>query len=327
MLRGIHKASSNWLGKIVMAVVIGLLVVSFAIWGIGDIFRGFGQSTVAKIGRTEITVEQFRQIYNDRLQQLGRAARPPDHAGSGAPSASTGRSLGQLVAEAALDERARQLRLDVSDAEVARQIMNDPNFQGSTASSTAPVSSSCIRSAGYTEQRFVAEQQRITMRRADRRHCAGRTHRAADHGGCDASTAIENEQRAIEYVVLGPRAGRRGRRADARGDSRSISTSARARSARRNTARSRSCRCTPADLAQADSVTDADAKAVLRADAARFGTPERRQVAADRHSRTPKKRRRRRRAREGGTDLRRARQGARPHGEATSISASSPSRA
>src|SRR6185436_17433315 len=30
MLRGIRKASSNWLGKIVMATVMGVLIVSFA---------------------------------------------------------------------------------------------------------------------------------------------------------------------------------------------------------------------------------------------------------------------------------------------------------
>jgi peptidyl-prolyl cis-trans isomerase D len=29
---------------------------------------------VAKIGRTEITVEQFRTLYNDRLQQYSRQA-------------------------------------------------------------------------------------------------------------------------------------------------------------------------------------------------------------------------------------------------------------
>lgn len=52
MLRGLRKASSNWLGKVVMAAVVAFLVLSFAIWGIGDIFRGFGRSTVAKIGRT-----------------------------------------------------------------------------------------------------------------------------------------------------------------------------------------------------------------------------------------------------------------------------------
>src|SRR3984957_1327828 len=72
MLRGMRKASSNWLGKIIMAVVMGVLIISFGVWGIADIFRGFGQSTLAKVGRREISTEQFRQIYNDRLQQVGR---------------------------------------------------------------------------------------------------------------------------------------------------------------------------------------------------------------------------------------------------------------
>jgi hypothetical protein len=42
-----RKASSNWLGKIIMATVMGILIVSFGVWGIADIFRGFGQSTLA----------------------------------------------------------------------------------------------------------------------------------------------------------------------------------------------------------------------------------------------------------------------------------------
>ncbi len=43
MLRGIHKASANWLGRVVMGLVLGLIAVSFAIWGVGDIFRGSGK--------------------------------------------------------------------------------------------------------------------------------------------------------------------------------------------------------------------------------------------------------------------------------------------
>ena len=62
-----------------MATVVGFLVISFAIWGIGDIFRGFGRSTVAKVGGIEITVDQFRMLYNERLQQIraNSAARSP----------------------------------------------------------------------------------------------------------------------------------------------------------------------------------------------------------------------------------------------------------
>ena len=130
MLRGLRKASSNWLGKAVMAAVVGFLVISFAIWGIGDIFRGFGRSTVAKIGRTEITVEQFRNLYNDRLQQysrqLGRPIPPEQARAMGLDRL----VIGQLVSEMVLDERARALGLNLSDAEVAKQITTDPAVPG-----------------------------------------------------------------------------------------------------------------------------------------------------------------------------------------------------
>src|SRR5204862_4277620 len=77
MLRGIRKASANWLGRAVMGGVMGLLALSFAVWGINDIFRGFGRSTLAKIGGTEIPIESFRQTYNERLQQISRRLGRP----------------------------------------------------------------------------------------------------------------------------------------------------------------------------------------------------------------------------------------------------------
>src|SRR5215475_5896089 len=104
MLRGIRTASANWLGKTVMGVVMGLLIVSFSIWGIGDIFRGFGRSSLAKIGRTEIGIEQFRQIYNERLQQIGRQVGRPISADQARAFGLDQQLLGQVVAEHALDE-------------------------------------------------------------------------------------------------------------------------------------------------------------------------------------------------------------------------------
>src|SRR5947199_8469891 len=104
MLRGLRKASSNWLGKAVMAAVVGFLIISFAIWGIGDIFRGFGRSTVAKIGRTEIGIEQFRMLYNDRLQQFARQLGRPISGDQARAMGLDRLVIGQLVAEILLDE-------------------------------------------------------------------------------------------------------------------------------------------------------------------------------------------------------------------------------
>src|SRR5215469_8243731 len=112
MLRGLRKASSNWLGKTIMAVVMGALIVSFGIWGIADIFRGFGQSTLAQVGHTEISTNEFRQIYTDRLQQLGRQFGRPLTADQAHAFGLDRQTLQQTIAEAALNEEARNLGLN-----------------------------------------------------------------------------------------------------------------------------------------------------------------------------------------------------------------------
>jgi peptidyl-prolyl cis-trans isomerase D len=200
MLRGLRKASSNWLGKAVMAAVVGFLVISFAIWGIGDIFRGFGRSTVAKVGHTEITIEQFRNLYNDRLQryarQLGRPIGPEQARAMGLDRL----VIGQLISEIVLDERARALGLALSDAEVAKQIMTDPAFRGPNGEFDRIRFEQTIRAAGYTEPRFVAEQRRQLLRRELAGTIASGLN--APKTLVEAANRYENEQRSIEYVLL-----------------------------------------------------------------------------------------------------------------------------
>src|SRR6201987_4282561 len=130
MLRGMRKASSNWLGKTIMAVVMGVLIISFGIWGIADIFRGFGQSTLAKVGHTEISLNEFRQIYTDRLQQIGRQYGRPLTQDQARAFGLDRQVLLQTIGEAALDEEVRRLGLGQSDAETLRTIYEDPNFKG-----------------------------------------------------------------------------------------------------------------------------------------------------------------------------------------------------
>src|SRR5215470_7129922 len=165
MLRGIRTASANWLGKTVMGVVMSLLIVSFAIWGIGDIFRGFGRSGLARIGKTEIGIEQFRQTYNDRLQQLGRQIGRPISPDQALALGFDQQLLGQVIAETARDERVRQLGLGLSDAEIAKRITEDPTFRGFSGQFDRARFEAMIRSAGYSEPRYVAEQRRVSLRR------------------------------------------------------------------------------------------------------------------------------------------------------------------
>jgi len=195
-----RKASSNWVGKTIMAVVMGVLIISFGVWGIADIFKGFGQSTVAKVGHTEISLNEFRQIYTDRLQQIGRQfGRPltPDQARAFGLDRQV---LQQTIAEAALDEEARRLGLGQSDDQIRQLIMNDPNFKGVDGKFDANRFQGVIRNFGYTEQRYVAEQRKVSLRR----QITGTIGAGLEppKAMLDVLTRFQNEQRAIEFVRL-----------------------------------------------------------------------------------------------------------------------------
>ncbi|WP_375791309.1 SurA N-terminal domain-containing protein [Bradyrhizobium sp. vgs-9] len=200
MLRGMRKASSNWLGKTIMAVVMGVLIISFGVWGIADIFKGFGQSTVAKVGSTEISLNEFRQTYTDRLQQISRQfGRPltPDQARAFGLDRQV---LQQTIAEAALDEEARRLGLGQSDEQIRQVIMNDPNFKGVGGSFDPNRFQAVIRNFGYTEQRYVSEQRKVSLRR----QITGTIGAGLEPPKTmiDVLTRFQNEQRAIEFVRL-----------------------------------------------------------------------------------------------------------------------------
>src|SRR5437868_597194 len=200
MLRGMRKASSNWLGKTIMAVVMGVLIISFGIWGIADIFKGFGQSTLAKVGYIEISTEQFRQLYTDRLQQIGRQFGRPLTPEQARAFGLDRQVLQQTIAEAALDEDARRMGLNQSDAEVMRQIYNDPNFKGLGGNFDPARFQATIRQFGYTEQRYLAEQRRVGLRR----QIAGTVTAGLEPPKIliDALTRFQNEQRSVDYIKL-----------------------------------------------------------------------------------------------------------------------------
>ena len=174
--------------------------LSFAVWGIADIFKGFGQSTLAKIGNTEISTEQFRQIYTDKLQQIGRQFGRPLTMEQARAFGLDRQVLQQTIAEAALDEDARRMGLGQSDAEVMRVIYNDPNFKGLGGNFDPARFQAAIRQFGYTEQRYLAEQRRVGLRR----QIAGTISAGLEPPKLliDALTRFQNEQRSVDYIKL-----------------------------------------------------------------------------------------------------------------------------
>jgi peptidyl-prolyl cis-trans isomerase D len=195
-----RKASSNWLGKTIMAVVMGVLIISFGVWGIADIFKGFGQSTLATVGRTEISINEFRQLYTEKLQQIGRQFGRPLTMDQARAFGFDRQVLQQTIAEAALDEEARRLGLGQSETETMAFIFNDPNFKGVNGNFDPARFQATIRQFGFTEQRYMADQRKVSLRR----QIAGTISAGIEPPKVliEALSRFQNEQRSIEYVKL-----------------------------------------------------------------------------------------------------------------------------
>ncbi len=276
MLRGIRNASSNWLGKSIMTVVMGVLIISFGVWGIGDIFRGFGRSTLAQIGHTEISTEQFRQLYTDRLQQISRQLGRPLSQDQARTFGLDRQVLQQMVAETTLDEAAGLLGLRQSSDEIMKQIYNDPNFRGANGAFDAARFAQVIRNAGFSEQRYIAEQRKVSLRR----QIAGTI-----SAGVEPSTTLigalsrfQNEQRSIQYVKL--EAAQAGAIDTPTPEALSAYYDEHKAQFRAPEYRKISfLMITPEELAKWTTVSDDDARKVFEERKAKYATPEKRQIS------------------------------------------------
>lgn len=275
MLRGIQKATSTWVGKAVMGVIMGGLIISFAIWGIGDIFRGFGQNSVAKIGGTEISIEQFRTYYTDKLQQLGQRMRRPISNDQARALGLDRQLLGQLVAETTLDEQAKQMRLGLANKDIADRITSDPAFRGPNGQFDRARFDQVIRNAGFNEARFVAEQRNVMLRRQIAQTVSGDL--KVPETTLKSIVQYQGEKRAIQYVAL---------TAAQAGDVAAASTEDLAKyfETRKVLFRAPEYRkatllsLAPSEVAKPEAISDADAKTAYETRKASFGTPEKREL-------------------------------------------------
>lgn len=276
MMQGLRKAGQSLIGKIVIAVMFGFLILSFAIWGVGDIFRGYGRNAVAVVGKTEISIEQMRAAYQNDIQLLTRQQRrqiTPDLARA---LGLDQRALSRLVTEATLDQTAARMGLATSDETVRNLIFNDPNLKNAAGQFDRNRFNELLRAIGLTEQAFVREQRAATMRQEVTEMVVGAV--TAPGALQELGHRLRHEQREIGYVTLPE---------SAAGEIPAPADEVLKRyfEERKASFRAPEYRTagvlvlTPANLADPSKVSDADARARYEAiKVQRFGSPERRTV-------------------------------------------------
>ncbi|WP_237050118.1 SurA N-terminal domain-containing protein [Microvirga ossetica] len=270
-----RKAGQTAVGKAIATIFFGALIVSFAIWGIGDIFRVTPASTVAEVGSTSISVNQVRNAYTNEMQRLGRQFRTVITAEQARTFGLDQQVVNNLVTEAVLAEQAKQMGLSVSDQLVAASIMNNPTFKGADGQFNRGLFDQALRNVGISEAGFVQEQRAAMARLHLAEAIAGDIN--VPVAAKEAMHRYASERRAASYVLLNQAAAGEipaatpeqlqsffnERRSEFRApEYRAVSVMA----------------LDAAALAKPDTVSDADARQAYEQQKARYGSPERRTI-------------------------------------------------
>lgn len=271
MLSSLHKYATGWLAQLLM----GLLVLSFAAWGVNDVFNGFGSNDVAMVGKTPVTVADFQRTFQDSVrqlsQQVGRALSPDEARQIGVQN----QVMSQLVSQATLDNAASKMNLGVSNAELTRVIASNPQFAGSGGVFDRRVLQQLVRSIGYTEDDYILNQRKQLIRSQLAQAFGGGVSAPASY--LRAVHDYQSEERDISYIPLSaPLASDIPDPSDT-----DLNTYFAAHKDEWKAPELRALTyftLSATDLTDATSVTDEDAKKAFDAQPARFSTPEKRKV-------------------------------------------------
>ena len=164
MLGSMRKAAQGVVGKSIMTVVMGLIIVSFVIWGVGDMLRGFTAANVASVGGAKISSQDFRNQFQRSLQQYQRRLRQPFTTEQARAAGLDRQVLQRMISEAAIDEEAHRLGLDVSDDALRAMITSNPDFQDTAGAFDAQKFASLLRDNDLNERFYVSELKKNALR-------------------------------------------------------------------------------------------------------------------------------------------------------------------
>ncbi len=127
MLQFIRDRAQGWLAYL----IVGLLTIPFALWGIHSYFEGGGPGDVAVVGDSKISLQEFQRAYQNQRQRL-RAMMGDEL--DGALLEGTGLKqdvLRQLIDERVLNLAARKQGFRIGDRQLFDAVQALPVFQQS----------------------------------------------------------------------------------------------------------------------------------------------------------------------------------------------------
>lgn len=161
MLDFLRRSASSLVAKAMLL----LLVLSFAAWGIGDIFTARSSSVaVATVGKTDISVERFRSEFSRELQRVSEILGQPITREQAMAMGVDGMLLQRLVNSQVMQEGAKDFGLLPSDQVVLSEIRTNDEFFNDAGQFDRRVFTDVLSRAGLSEDMYVARVREAVAR-------------------------------------------------------------------------------------------------------------------------------------------------------------------
>ena len=196
MLNALRKNAGSWVVKVLLL----LLVVSFAIWGIGDIFYGGSQNpTVATVGDAEIPASELADTFNRAVANLQRQLGPEFDRERAIQLGVMQQALQDLIRQRLISLRANEMGLAVPDDALRTLVTEDPVFQTGGQFDRSRFEQ-LLRASGLSEDAYLASLRQQVVRAALTGSLTGPV--KAPPALVEAIYRYRNEQRRGHYVPV-----------------------------------------------------------------------------------------------------------------------------
>ena len=163
MLTLFRKFARSW----VAAIIIGLLIISFGVWGLTDVFTGARADGVAKVSGKSISQDEYRTEFDRLLKRAKSEAKREVTTEEARKEGLDNAVLERMVGDRAFSSLTHSLGLTVSNAVVQAEIAKIPGFQDPvTQRFSQDAYMQALRENGYTPATFEASVRGDLSRQA-----------------------------------------------------------------------------------------------------------------------------------------------------------------
>jgi peptidyl-prolyl cis-trans isomerase D len=197
MLQAIRSRAASYVVRLLFV----LLILSFGVWGIGDIFRTRSTDTVvATVGDRTIRADELQTALRRALEQLSARFGNAIDLQQAKQFGLVDETLRQLIDRSLVDQEVARLQLDVSDDLIRNVITANPNFRGPDGRFDHGLFNAVLATNRLTEDQYVA-LLRHDIPRNDLLHAvtAGAT---VPQSVVDLLYRYQNEKRIADIVSL-----------------------------------------------------------------------------------------------------------------------------